>query len=191
MNPELIGCKNCGGPLRVVAGQCVIYCHYCQSKYFLDQEMPSAVVLKPEIDFNEAKRLILKGLQHKEIAKSFLYNSYFESAVLYYIPFYEIRGIKAGWTEASILGNNEYSYQSFDFLEKANDLNELSIRFIDSSVVEKSILEADQIPFNLVDMRKSGVVLPPKKLDVNSFKIKQTDSELIERHLCLVYFPVW
>jgi len=191
MNPELIGCKNCGGPLRVIVGQFVIHCPYCKSKYFLDQEIPPAVVLKPEIDLSGAKKMILKGLQHKEIAKSFLHNSYFEKAVLYYVPFFEIRGIKAGWTSASISENIEYSYQSFDFLEKANDLSDLSIGFFDYSTVEESILEARQIPYNLVEMRKNGVVLPAKKIDSRSIKVNQTDATLVERHYRLIYFPIW
>jgi hypothetical protein len=133
----------------------------------------------------------LKGLRHKAVSRNFLSNSFFESATLYYIPFFEVRGVKAGWKNPIPASPEDYSYQAFDFLEKANNLSDLKIGFFDYSIVENSILNAQQVSFNPVEMRKEGVVLPAKELDALHRNNAPQSIDVVELHFRLVYFPVW
>lgn len=191
MRTQIHSCRNCGGALKVVESQFIVRCHYCQSRFYIPQDSPPAVVLKPEIGLQEAKNIILKGLRNPLVSKNFLGNSYFESATLYYIPFFEVRGIKAGWRERLPTSREAYSYQAFDFLEKANSLNDLKIGFFDYSLVENSILNSRQVSFDPVEMRKRGVVLPAKDLAALNREQLPRSIDVVEHHSRLVYFPVW
>lgn len=191
MNVQIFGCRNCGAPLKIVESQFVVHCPYCSSKYYLKQNSPPAVVLKPEVKPDEAKRLILKALQHSSVAKRFLHNSFFEKATLYYIPFFEVRGIKAGWDSPLPTEKGKYRYQAFDYLEKANRLNEIQIDFFDYSVVEDSILNSRQDDFNPVEMRKQGVVISPEGLNTLRNEHSQRSYEVVEKHFRVIYFPIW
>ncbi|MCK4835609.1 MAG: hypothetical protein KAT17_03190 [Candidatus Aminicenantes bacterium] len=191
MKTQIHSCRNCGGVLKIVESQFISQCQYCQSRYYIQQDSPPAVVLKPEIGLQGAKNLILKGLRHKSVSKDFLSHSFFEKATLYYIPFFEVRGIRAGWKERLPTAVKEYSYQAFDFLEKANNLNNLQIGFFDYSIVENSILHAQQVSFNPVEMRKKGVALPAKDLNFLQRQHAPQSVDVVERHFRLVYFPIW
>lgn len=191
MKVEFFNCNNCGAPLKIIESQFVIKCKYCNSKFYLNQEFPAAVVLKPELNKEDAKNLILKALKHKEIAKNFLHNSFFEGAVLLYLPFFEIRGIKSGRIKPTSSNTWEYSYQSYDYLEKANDLNDLCIGFFNYSIVENSILKAKQISFNPIEMRKKGVILFPHEIEsIKKINLNISD-EIVEEHRRLIFFPIW
>lgn len=191
MKVQLYSCRNCGGALKAMAGQAVIRCHYCNSLFYVHHDFPKIVVLKPEIELNGAKGIILKGLRHPSVSSPFIRNSYFEKATLYFIPFFEIRGIRAGWDSLPGTDIKQYGYQAFGFLEKANDLTGIKIGWVDYSAVEESILNASQIPFDATEMRKVGVVLPFGK--VESFKNErfQPNADVVEVHYRVVYFPVW
>jgi hypothetical protein len=191
MNVRIFGCRNCGAPLKIVESQFVAHCHYCKCQYYLKQNSPPAVVLKPLVNMGEAKRLILKALRHSSVAKKFLHNSYFEKALMYYIPFFEVRGIKAGWDSSLPTEKGKFRYQAFDYLEKANKLNELQIDFFDYSIVEDSILNSLQDDFNPVDMRKQGVIISPERMDDFKKEHNQHSYEVVEKHLRVIYFPVW
>lgn len=190
MNPQVLNCKNCGGALHIVPGQCVIRCPFCGNPYCLDQELPPAVVLAVQVDEEQARERILKGLREPRIEPGFLRRTFFERATLYYVPFYEVRGVKAGWS----LGEGEtdtYSHVSFEYLEPANDLETLSLNVLDRSLVEAAILNACQVAFRPVEMRRRGVVLPAQPFRKNNVSTDHDVRHVVETHLRLVYFPMW
>ncbi len=191
MKVEVSGCNTCGAPLPLVENQFVTECRYCRNKYYVHQDIPPAVILKPQIDKNTARDIVLKELKDNEIAANFFHNSLFERAVLYFIPFYELRGIKAGFSPPAPNKSKEYNYLAYDYLEKANDLNDLSLDFFESSIVEDAILTAEQMPFNPVEMRKMGVVIPPKNLMALIRNENPHAREAVENYHRLIYFPVW
>ncbi len=191
MKVNVSGCRNCGAPLPVMEGQFVTQCTYCGNKSYVHRDLPPAIVLKPRVDKQKARDIVLKELRHDEVSPSFLSRSFFEGAVLYYIPFFELRGIRAGFTSSSPSKPPEYSYSAYNFIEKANDLSDLSLEPFDSTTVENAVISAEQIPFNPVEMRKKGVVIPPRDL-VSLLKNQDPHArESVESHRRLVYFPVW
>lgn len=191
MKIKLFNCKFCEGTVRTVKGQSVTSCSHCNSKYYLKQETPPAVVLKPELNRKEAKQIILKGYMDKKISKNFLKSSSFKRAVLYYIPFFEIREIKTSWHTQPRSKLDIFVCQAYDSLERASDLNELALELFDSSIIENSILKAQQIPFNPVKMRKEGVVIPFKEIHLLKKNVPQIPYNVIENYCRLIYFPVW
>lgn len=192
MRPEFAGCKNCGGPLKIVPSQYLVRCNHCRSEFYHNQQFPPAVVLEQEVDLKTAKANILKALRHKQVAKKFLKSSFFEKGRLFYIPFFEVRGIKAGWSPPDTDNRSEYNYQSFDYLERANDLNNLDLGFFDYSIVEESLLKARQMPFDPVVMRKKGEILPPDEIVTVLKKAGDESSvSVVEKYYRLIYFPVW
>jgi hypothetical protein len=215
MIPQVFGCQNCGNPVCLSEGQFIVQCPYCREKFYYPNPTLPVVALKPRIKVNEAKQLILKALRAKEIDPFFLSHSYFEKATLFFIPFFEVRGIRAGkmkkdktiprpnagpkpvhptsTPEPGIERNRESEFicNSFQYLERANDIRDLGIGFIDISLVEDTILNSEQMEFNPTEMRKVGVLLP-----VTSNRPAQQESELpalpiIEFYVRVLYFPVW
>lgn len=166
-------------------------CRYCGNKYYVPQDLPPAVVIKPRVDQQNARDIVLKELRHDEISSSFLSRSFFERAVLYYIPFFELRGIRAGFASSAAGKPPEYSYTAYDYIEKANDLSDLSLEPFDPTTVENAIISAEQLPFNPVEMRKKGLVLPPGNLAALLKNENPHARESVESHRRLVYFPVW
>lgn len=194
MNVSVVNCSHCGGPLPVVPGQCICRCAYCRNTYYLDLDQPPAVVLADELDAGEARDMVLKALRDPRIEPGFRVRTYFERATLFYIPFSEVRGVKAGWApdESEKALGESYSLVSFEYLEPANDLSAISLEVLDRNLVESAILKARQIPFHPVDMRRKGVVLPasPPRFsrgDSGAPDIRET----VETHLRIIYFPVW
>jgi hypothetical protein len=191
MRVEVSGCNDCGAPLPLVENQFVTECRYCSNKYYVHQDVPPAVILKPQIDKDSARDIVSKELKDKEIAANFFRNSLFERAVLYFIPFFELRGIRAGFASLSPNKPQEYNYLGYNFLEVANDLNDLSLDFFESTHVEDAILAAEQMPFNPVEMRKMGVVIPPKNITALNKNENPFAREAVENDYRLFYFPVW
>jgi len=221
MNPRVLNCQSCGGPIRVVEGQFVLRCGYCQERFLFPNPVNPAVVLKPRIGLNEVKQLTLRQLRDREIDPEFLANSYFEKATLFFIPFYEIRGIRAGkaprqakplpppgrghdrnrgWQGLHLnpgiesgrqTGGSEYVYSSFQFLEKANDLKDLGMGVIDFPLIEDIILKAEPMEFQPAEMRRLGVLLSPNRDANSAFQIEGAALPVVEYSLRTIYFPVW
>ncbi len=180
----------CGGPLRLVQNQVVTSCLYCGNKYFLDADIPPAVVLEAGIDGAEAGEIITKELDRKEIDDAFKENASFERAVLYYVPFFELRGIKTGWGQSADGTPGYFSYNAFDSISAANELKDLDIGFIEPHVVENAVLNSRRVPFDAAAMRKQGVVLPPENMEL----LKSRDPVprgAVESYYQLLYLPVW
>ena len=215
MIPQVLGCQNCGNPVCLAEGQFIVQCPYCREKFYYPNPTLPVVALKPRIKVNEAKQLILKALRAKEIDPFFLSHSFFERATLFFIPFFEVRGIRAGKmkkdktipqptaspepvrlltaAEPGIRRNmeSEFICNSFQYLERANDIRDLGLGFIDISLVEDTILNAEQMEFNPTEMRKVGVLLP-----ITSNQPSQQESEhlvlpIIEFYVRVLYFPIW
>ncbi|MCP5106002.1 MAG: hypothetical protein GY950_21640 [bacterium] len=196
MKVSVSACENCGAPLPVTECQMVTECRYCKNKYYIHQELPPAVVLKPGLNAGKAKDIVLKELGDKEISPNFIQNSSFEQGVLYYIPFFEERGIRAGVASAPQGKNRggEYSYLAYDSIEKTNDLTDLGLGERELHIVEDTMISADRVPYNPVEMRKTGVILSPQNLSLLTTEKKQqaeTARISVEAYYRLLYFPVW
>ncbi|MCP4218425.1 MAG: hypothetical protein GY765_27565 [bacterium] len=191
MNLNVTTCLSCAGPLPVADHQFVTNCRYCNAKYYINQELPPAVVLKPEINADQARALVAEELKHKEIAPEFSKDSRFENAVLYFIPFLEVRGIKAGHMPGKDEKKMEYSFQAYDYLTRANDLEDLKLGYFDQGIVENALANANQLPYDPMEIRKLGVALAPSSLRTIIKKENPKAAESIEVNLRLVYFPIW
>lgn len=191
MKINVSSCDSCGAPLPVSESQFVTECRYCKNKYYIPQDFPPAVVLKPLASKESARNIVLKELQDPEISVHFLKNSFYERGVLYYIPFFEVRGIRSGFTSPSPTESPEYNYLAYEYLEKANDLTDLDLEFFQSETVETAVISAEQVPFNPVEMRQTGIVLPPREI-ISLMRNKNPYAlESIEHYHRLIYFPVW
>lgn len=191
MKINVSSCDSCGAPLPVSESQFVTECRYCKNKYYIPQDLPPAVVLKPLASKESARNIVLKELRDPEISVHFLKNSFYERGVLYYIPFFEVRGIRSGFTSPSPSAAPEYNYLAYEYLEKANDLSDLDLEFFEFETVETAVISAEQVPFNPVEMRRTGIVLPPRDI-YNLMRNKKTHvEESVEHYHRLIYFPVW
>lgn len=191
MKVNVSGCRDCGAPLPLMEGQFVTQCRYCGNKYYVHRDLPPAVVIKPRVDRQNARDIVLKELRHEEISATFLSRSFFERAVLYYIPFFELRGIRAGFTSSLPSKPPEYSYIAYDYIDKANDLSDLALEPFDLAAVENAVIGAEQLPFDPVEMRKKGVVIPPRDLAALLKNENPHARESVESHRRLIYLPVW
>ena len=191
MNVKVISCSECGAPLRVAEGQFLTLCKFCNVKYYVKQDFPPAITIKDNIDLAEAKKIVLDKLRHKDVSKGFLSNSYFERGTLFFIPLIEIRGIKARVSPKEISGKSEYGYTAYDYIENGSHLTDLEIDFIDSSILEDSLLDADQGVYDVNEMRKRGIVLPLKPDFSIDEKTGADEQNVIEKHVRIIYFPVW
>ncbi len=191
MNIKVISCSECGAPLRVAKGQFLSHCKYCNVKYYVNQDFPPAITIKDNIDISKAKRLVLDKLRDKSVSKNFLSNSFFEKGTLFFIPFIEIRGIKTRITSEKISGQNKFVYTAYDYIEHGSNLSDLEIDFIEGEILENSLLDAEQAEYDVVEMRRKGIVLPLKP----DFSIKTEEAngglDIIEKHIRIIYFPVW
>ncbi|MEN8222143.1 MAG: hypothetical protein ABFR36_02695 [Acidobacteriota bacterium] len=191
MNVNVISCSECGAPLRIAEGQFLTSCKFCDVKYYVKQDFPPAITIRDNIKLADAKKIVLDELRHREVSKGFLSNSYFESGTLFFIPLIEIRGIKARTTSKEISGKSEYGYTAYDYIEHGSHLTDLEIDFIDSSIIENSLLDADQGEYDVNEMRKRGVVLPLKPdFNINE-KTGHDEHDIVEKHVRIIYFPVW
>ncbi len=194
MNAIVLNCTHCGGPLHLAPGQCLCRCPYCGHPYFLDHGLPPAVVLADELTAAEARNAVLSALRDTRIESGFRKKTFFERATLYYIPFNEVRGIKAGWIAADPQnsGRDAFSVQSFEYIEPANDLSTLYLDVLDRNVVETAMLKARQVPFQPAEMRSRGIVLPAQTKPPSRPAAGIPDlRDTIETHLRLIYLPVW
>lgn len=191
MNIKVSGCESCGAPLPVGEGQFVTECRYCKSKYYIPQEQPPAVVLKPKTSKESARNIVLKELRDPDMSEYFLKHSFYERGVLYYIPYFEERGIRSGFTSPSPLDPQEYTYLAYEYLEKTNDLTELDLKFFQPEAVADALISAEKIPFNPVEMRKTGIVLPPRNLSFLMHNKNPNALESVEHYLRIIYFPMW
>lgn len=191
MRIRVTGCETCGAPLPVSEGQFVTECHYCKNKYFIPQELPPAVVLKPIISKENARNIVLKELRDPDISEYFLKHSFYERGKLYYIPFFEVRGIRSGFTTPSPIEPPEYNYLAYEYMEKTNNLNDLDLEFFQPETVADALISAEHIPFNPVEMRKSGVVLPSQDIHMLMRNKSSNALESVEHYLRIIYYPMW
>ncbi len=191
MNIKVISCSECGAPLRVSEGQFLSLCKFCNVKYYVKQDFPPAITIKDNVGLKDAKMIVLDQLRNKFVSKGFLSNSFFEKGTLFFIPMIEIRGIKIKSTSEKINGKNEFGYTAYDYIENGSNLSDIEIDFIEGSILENGLLDADQTEYNISDMRKKGVVLPLKSdfmLRENSI---QDEQNIVEKHIRIIYFPIW
>lgn len=191
MNVKVISCMECGAPLRVVEGQFLSSCKFCNVKYYVKQDFPPAITIKDNLQLADAKKIVLDQLRNREVSKGFLSNSYFEKGTLFFIPMIEIRGVKSKTSSKEITGKSEYGYSAYDYIEHGSNLSDLEVDFIEGSILENSLLDAEQMEYNVVEMRKRGVVLPLKPDFLLNGKENPDEHNIIERHIRIIYFPVW
>jgi hypothetical protein len=191
MNVKVISCSECGAPLRVMAGQAMTLCSFCDVKYYVKQGTPPAITVRDNLDLGDAKRTVLNGLKRSDVSKGFLSNSFFEKGTLFFIPFIEIRGIKTRETDQVLTGKNSFAYIAYDYIEHGSNLSDLDIDFIDSQILETALLEAEQVEFNIREMRRRGVVLPLKESFSSDEKSEGAEFDVVEKHVRIIYFPVW
>lgn len=227
MNASIQSCQGCGHPLTISSGQFLLTCPYCHKRFHYANPTRPGVVLQPRINAADSRLIVQRELRNKEIDAAFRTASYFEKATLFFIPFHEIRGARAGKTmreklppanpdksvfrrhftinlqikptlatsaaPATTAASNrfEYVYNSFSYLERANECRDLDIGFIDLSLVEEGLLAADQIPFDPPALRHLGVVLPVERMQPLSSGLEPFAVPLVEHDVRLIYFPVW
>ena len=180
MNAVIFECKKCGAPNKIIESQLVSRCNRCDKKYYIHREIPPAVVLKGEINKDKAMELISNELKNKEVSKGFFENAVPERAALYYIPFFEVRGM-----------DQDRLSQSYWYLEKANDLNELDMDLFDHLDVKSTILKSQYTSFNPVEMRRGGMIIPPEKIQLLKTKLPPVSHNVVENYHRVIYFPVW
>ncbi len=191
MKVKVISCSECGAPLRVSEGQFLSVCKFCNVNYYVKQDSPPAILIKDNVHLGDAKKKVLDQLRNKAVSKGFLSNSYFEKGTLFFIPMIEIRGIKARVASREITGKSEYGYFAYDYIEHGSHMSDLEIDFIEGSIIDESLLNADQAEFNVTEMRKRGVVLPLKPDFHLNDKTSPEEQFVIEKHIRIIYFPVW
>ncbi len=224
MNIQVFTCAHCGSPMPAGDGQSVLQCPYCRERFFYAAADQPAVAFKPAISLPEVKQIALQQLRHPQIDRGFRQASFFEKATLFFIPFFEVRGIRAGYlklekplpppqklpppprfyqsplksatdsgqpTPAVSEPESDYICNSLQYLERANDLRDLALGFIDLNLMEDIMLQAEQIDFNPAELRKKGVILPVTHSQPGALPPEPLALPLIEYNLRTVYFPVW
>lgn len=191
MKAEVFSCIACGAPLAVSESQRINQCRYCKSKFYVQTPEPPAMVLAAAIDEADARRIVEEKMRHREISPYFLQNAVSVKCTLYFIPFFEVRGVKTGTVIHAPGKAPEFSYQTYYYLEKANDLKELGNFVFDAALVEEALLKSKHTEFDPVGMRKQGVVLPPKNTSLLISKAQYGSMDDVENHHRLVYFPIW
>lgn len=191
MKANVLSCIECGGSLKVSEGQFLTKCSYCGTDYFIDQKFPPVILIKKHIDIKNAKNIVLKKLKNKNVSKEFLKNSYFEKGTLYYIPFVEIRGIKTRIITSPESDKKKFNYLAYEYVERGSELTELSISFIDMNCIEETLANAEQEKFDLVKMRKAGVVLPVAERLLAEGRADYLEPDQVEHHHRIIYLPVW
>jgi hypothetical protein len=219
MTSAVSACQGCGHPMTIGSGQYLLACRYCGKRFIYANPVPPAIALQPRITASDARSIMIKELRHKEIDAAFRVSSFFEKATLYFIPFHEVRGVRAGkvtrenaavaaapdatgflirfqanpdpTTAASGRPRCDYVCNSFTYLERANDCGDLEIGFIDLMQIEECLLSAVQIPFQPAELRRLGVVLPVEKCQNISSGLEPFALPMVEHGIRLIYVPVW
>ncbi len=205
-------CPGCGHPLPAAPGQFLLSCRQCGQRFHSSASAYPAVAMQPELNAAGARRAVQKELRRPDVDRAFRTSSFFEKATLYFIPFYEIRGARAGTPtqpgdqpeaglESAFLGRfpanpadeeiGRFRYNSFTYLERANECPDLDIGFIDLALVEECLLCAGQIPFDPPALRRLGVVLPASRPQPLSSGLEPYSLPLLEYDVRLVFLPVW
>lgn len=191
MNTTITSCGNCGAPLPVVENQWVAECRACKTKLYIQRQTPPAVVIKPLLDENEAAKVVRKKLDHPYVSSQFARDATYKDAILYYIPFFEVRGVKTGTSTEAPGQPPGYSHESYELMEICSDLEDLGGLVFDFTFVEEALLHAEPAPFDPVALRQTGVVLPPHDLQILLKKERIDTMGSVEHYKRLVYFPVW
>lgn len=218
---DVLSCVSCGAPLSTLPGQFIHDCRYCGGRNYLPSEWPPVTVLRPGIDLAAAKRIVLAQLRDREVAPAFRRGSFFERATLFFLPFFEVNGIRAGKilrpplpppareseNESQTLGISfscndgpagvdqtgsvVYSYTAYSYLEPAGQAVDLDLGFIDTDRVEAMLPQAETMPFDPVALRRLGVLLPVRGLPTVPHNLGPTCLPVLEQHVRIVYVPVW
>jgi len=191
MKASVLSCSECGGSLKVSQGQFISKCNYCGTSFYIPQGFAPAILIKQSVDLNSAKSVVLKNLRNRAVSREFLKNSFFEKGTLFFVPFVELRGIKSKIIRAPGSEKEVFSYIAYEYMERGSELSELSIDFIDLGRIEETLLNAEQDEFNLVEMRKAGVVLPVSENILDRKGGEKQNPEIIELHYRIIYLPVW
>ncbi len=191
MDVKLFSCSECGAPLKVAKGQFISVCNFCDVQYYIKQDFPPAITIKDNVNLKEAKNIVLTHLKDKVVSKGFVTNSFFEKGTLFFIPFLEIRGIKAKNLDTRVTGRSEFGYTAYDYVEHGSNMSDIDLDFIEGSILQRTLLHAEQAEYEVVKMRKKGVVLPLKsKISVNG-NLSYVEDSVVEKHVRIIYFPVW
>ncbi len=191
MENRIFNCGKCQSIIRLVPGQHVGECFSCNTRYYSQQGLPPAVVLKSELSQEQAKDLVVQGFKHQEVASDFRTNAKFAGANCYYVPIFEMRIVQVGWKTQAFASEAVFSYSSSGQLTVANDLKDLDIGTIDISLVEQALLKATYVPYNPLEMRKAGVVLPFTELKLLQESDAVMNPDIVEKFYRLIYLPVW
>ncbi len=91
-----LNCPNCGG-LISSAGERVVECKYCHSRSLalIPDWMPRHY-LEPRLDFQQARRAMVNLFQRDDVEAGLLSSARFESAELFFAPFYLLRAKRVG-----------------------------------------------------------------------------------------------
>lgn len=91
------GCKGCGGTLGMKDGQRVVTCDYCgvRNLVSIEDHVPRYVI-SPVLSLDDAKRRAMRLTHEKGLPLDLPSESRFHDAGLYYLPIYEMTGVRTG-----------------------------------------------------------------------------------------------
>lgn len=209
---EYFGCKNCGAPLAMKNGQRIVICDYCGIKNLvLIENYVQRYRLSPQIPLQEAKRLTVRFLNDKELARDLPANARFYSAGLYYLPVYEMTAVRAGKIIQRDIKkiNDGFGGERIKESFRANVLMsdiywnapaaKLTEWGIENINLEKIRKEKALEPFDPSQLEKGAhffdADIPPETLDTShgNFEgyLAGDQSKLTQKAIKLVYTPVW
>lgn len=225
MTVRVPACANCGSPVPVVGGQFLVNCRYCGHRYFLQNPEKPALVLQENCSLEDAKTILSRAFHQPGTDREFAGRAFLERALLYYVPFYDLCGTRAGYRKhpgnappapSSLIRSlafkpgsplhrlsvqaeerlpvedqTVFSSNSFQYYAPASSFMLQKLPGLDPSFLEQAVLEAKQIPFDPLELRRRGVLLAPELPPPTAETQPGGDPELVELQVRLVYLPVW
>jgi len=180
-----LNCPNCGG-LIASKGERVIECKYCHSRSLvLIPDWTPRYYIKPELDFAKARREMVSLFKREDVESGLLQNARFESADLFFVPFYLFRGRRIGvftsfgkpyTTTGMILEgyrNSELTYRQLVDKQRSQEQSKTDSRVIFSDI-ERSFPAVKLEDWGLEEFEPDKVIVA-EGLELNQYRKEELD----------------
>jgi hypothetical protein len=205
-----INCPFCGGTLGAPTGSRIVNCHYCGQTSLVDAEgyLP-CYFIAPGIEASGAHRALGKILVNPEAPGQLIREARFQSANLYFIPFYELSGRRVGTFTMKMRDDRRATRRMKDdtrvimndFLNSSPGVNmpEWGLEGVDFDHI-RSERQGLLHPFQRSKMALFGRVFDPKisedkVIQQSMMRVDMRDSKdktrLVELRNKLIYYPLW